>query len=147
MFCLQACLYTKCMQCPKRSEEGIRSPRPGATDSCEHPHGFWEVNSGPSGRATGVLNLWPTLKTPLWVIFSLAQGEQGRERGSFTRMVQQRLIGSLSCDPYFPRSSFLSLSCLASSLRSLPFLQAGAFYISLCLMGSCFVMITWTVGL
>lgn len=31
----------------QESEEGIRSPRPGATYGCELPYGCWEQNPGP----------------------------------------------------------------------------------------------------
>jgi hypothetical protein len=31
----------------KKALEGIRSPGSGLTDSCEPPHGFWELSTGP----------------------------------------------------------------------------------------------------
>jgi len=40
---LSAYLYVHqmCVQCPKRTEEGIRLPEPGVTGCCEVPGRFW----------------------------------------------------------------------------------------------------------
>lgn len=39
MFSLNTCLCTKCVHCPHRPEEGVRSFETGGTESCELPHG------------------------------------------------------------------------------------------------------------
>lgn len=36
-----------CVQCSQRSEEAIGPPETGAMDSCELPHGCWNLNPGP----------------------------------------------------------------------------------------------------
>ena len=46
LFCLYMCVFTVLGDC-WGPEEGIRSPAPGVTDSCELPSGFWELNMGP----------------------------------------------------------------------------------------------------
>lgn len=40
-------VYVSYVYCPWRSEEGLRSPGTGLTDSFELLHGWWERNSGP----------------------------------------------------------------------------------------------------
>lgn len=37
MSVLAACMCTTCMQCPKRSEEVVKSPGNGVTYNCEVP--------------------------------------------------------------------------------------------------------------
>ena len=44
VFCLHVCV---CTVCPQRSDESIRFPGTGVTDSCELPCGCWESNPGP----------------------------------------------------------------------------------------------------
>lgn len=46
VFCLHACLYTTCVQCPWKTE-GVRSPGIGVRDGCEPSWGCWELSPGP----------------------------------------------------------------------------------------------------
>lgn len=45
--CMNVCMYVQYVWCPKRPEEGVRSPGTGVTDCCESPYGYWETNTGP----------------------------------------------------------------------------------------------------
>ena len=46
-FFLSTCLYHTHTQCPQRTEEGVQTLRTGVTDSCEPPHGYWELDLDP----------------------------------------------------------------------------------------------------
>ena len=52
MFCLYVCLHTTCMSVPHmytipvEASRGDTFSRPGVTDSCELPCGYWELNLG-----------------------------------------------------------------------------------------------------
>lgn len=55
-------MCTKCVQCPRRSEE-VRAPGTGVTEGCERPCGRWEPSSS-LPQQQWALNLWvisPTL--------------------------------------------------------------------------------------
>lgn len=39
-------MYHVLAWCPERSEEGIRYPGTGVTDSYELPYGYWKLNPG-----------------------------------------------------------------------------------------------------
>ena len=56
VFCLHACL-----QCLHRPEEGVRSPRPGITDSSLLACECWEQNLGPLEEQTLLLIAEPPL--------------------------------------------------------------------------------------
>lgn len=43
-FCLHSCLFSTCMQCPRRPKEGIKSLGNNIADSCKLPFGCWESN-------------------------------------------------------------------------------------------------------
>lgn len=47
VFCLYSCLCTPCMQCPRRPEEGAKSPTAGVKEGCDLPCGCWELKLGP----------------------------------------------------------------------------------------------------
>ncbi|CAO2630728.1 hypothetical protein LEMLEM_LOCUS20997, partial [Lemmus lemmus] len=40
-----------CVQCPRRPEEGIRSPGTGVTDGCDPPCWRWDSNLDPMEEA------------------------------------------------------------------------------------------------
>jgi hypothetical protein len=50
------------MHCPKRPEEGVRSPGTGVTDGCEPPCGCWEFNSGRMEEQPVFLTVDPSLQ-------------------------------------------------------------------------------------
>ena len=44
MLCLHVCLWTTCMQCPWRPEQGVGSPGTEVTNGCEPPCGCWALS-------------------------------------------------------------------------------------------------------
>lgn len=46
MFFLHVYMYTTCMQCPQKPEEGVRSPGTGVRDTCESLCRYWKMNPG-----------------------------------------------------------------------------------------------------
>ena len=46
VFCLRKCMCSIHMQCPKRPEEGVKSPGTRVTDCCEPPHEGGKPNPG-----------------------------------------------------------------------------------------------------
>lgn len=61
VFCLYACWWTVCIQCPK---EGCQIPGTGVTDSCEPPWRSWESN-------LSLLEEWPVLLSGIDSSFQL----------------------------------------------------------------------------
>lgn len=59
-FCLPEFLYTMCMQCLQRPEEGTRFPWNGVTRGYELPRGLLEIEPRSSGKATTACNCWAT---------------------------------------------------------------------------------------
>jgi hypothetical protein len=53
-------IWTECIQCPQRPEEGVRSLGTGVRDSYELPCGCWELNLGPPEKQPVLLRAEPS---------------------------------------------------------------------------------------
>ena len=66
-------LYTMCVYCPLKPEEGVRTSGTGVMDGCRLPCGCWELNSGPLEEQPVLLTTEPSLQPQKSVFFNRKQ--------------------------------------------------------------------------
>lgn len=62
VFCLYICLFSICVPCLWRPEEGVELIRTGVIDRWKLPHGCWESDLGPLKNHSVILTAVPSLQ-------------------------------------------------------------------------------------